>query len=549
MLGLVAPFAAALAGSPSLAAPEPQTVCTITINSADEKQAFRRYLPDAKYRFVELVERDRSDWLASSCRAAIACDVLVISAHYDGGNEFFSDRLEVREFLPVAELERVSCSGSCPVLFSRLKEVYLFGCNTLNPQPQSGATAEIVRSLVREGHTPQEAQRQLQALNAAHAESSRDRMRQIFKDVPVIYGFSSTAPVGPVAGAALGRYLRANGDREIAQGRPSSRLLGAFAPFGMAAAQGMTDRDPHAEAREDMCHFADERLSTATKLAFVHQLLQRHIGEARLHLDRIQRLTSALDGPARQTPAVAQALEDIARDGAARARLLDYARDAEQPPVRVRLVNLARDLGWLSEDQRWEELALMLGELQARTTVGVADIGMACSLNQEHELDGAFNRRVAPGSAADDVPHAALRACLGSAEGRARTLQALLSADAADVQTAQAYLRHRPITDAAELRRVAEGIARMEPTAAQAHALEALARHYVSDRHVLDLLTRLFSTTPSWSVQSAIAGILIRADLRSIASPQLVHTLLESRRPSPSGDGMVDALIDRLQAP
>jgi len=311
----------------------------------------------------------------------------------------------------------------------------------------------------------------------------------------------------------------------------------------------MTDKDPHADARRDMCQFADDRLSDANKLAFVHQLLQRHIGEARLYLDRIQRLTTALDEQTRQTPAVAQALQDIARDATARARFLAYARAADEPPVRTRLVNLARDLGWLSEDERWEELALMLGELQARTTVGVAEVGLACSLNQEHDLDGAFNRRVPPGSQADDVPHAAVRACLGSAEGRARTLQGLVSPSEADVQIAQAYLRHRPITDAAELRRVAASIARMDPSDAQVRALEALGRHYVSDRELLEMLARLFSKTPSWPVQTAIAGILLRADLASIASPQLVNTLLENRRPSSSGDDVIDALIRRLQSP
>ena len=104
-----------------------KTVCSITVNSADEKEAFRRSLPPNKYQFVELVERGRSDWLESACRQGIRCDVLVISGHYDGGNEFFSDQLEVREYLPVAEMERVSCSDSCPGLFSQLKEVYLFG--------------------------------------------------------------------------------------------------------------------------------------------------------------------------------------------------------------------------------------------------------------------------------------------------------------------------------------------------------------------------------------------------------------------------------------
>ena len=58
-------------------------------------------------------------------------------------------------------------------------------------------------------------------------------MRQIFKDVPVIYGFSSMAPLGPIAGSTLDRYFRATGAREIGKGRPSSRLLGHFAPFGM----------------------------------------------------------------------------------------------------------------------------------------------------------------------------------------------------------------------------------------------------------------------------------------------------------------------------
>ncbi|HSW22962.1 MAG TPA: hypothetical protein VLJ62_09360, partial [Burkholderiaceae bacterium] len=288
-------LAAAFGLSGPLAAADKQTVCSITVNSSDEIETFRRHLPESKYRFVDLVERGRADWLGSACQASVSCDVLVISAHYDGGNYFFPDRLELSEFLMVTELERASCSGACPSLFARLKEVYLFGCNTLNPEPQSGASAEIVRSLVRDGLSSKEAERQFQSLPAAHGESSRDRMRQIFKDVPVIYGFSSTAPLGPVAASSLNRYFRAQGDREIAQSRPSNRLLDTFAAFGMSSARGMTDKDPHAEARREMCQFADERLSTATKLAFVHQLLQRHFGEARLNLDRIQRLMAGLD--------------------------------------------------------------------------------------------------------------------------------------------------------------------------------------------------------------------------------------------------------------
>jgi len=535
-------------GTP-LAAAQEQTVCTITINSPDEKNAFQAHLPTAKYRFVELVERGRPDWLASACRAAVSCDVLIISAHFDGGDEFFSEHLDVNESLTVTELERVSCSDSCPSLFSRLKEVYLFGCNTLNPEPQSGASAEIVRSLVREGHSPQEAQRQLHALKAAHGESSRDRMRQIFNDVPVIYGFSATAPLGPIGGATLERFFHADGARDVAQGRASSRLLGYFSPFGMAVTQGITAKDPGIQSRADMCRFADERLTTATKLSFVHELLQQHIGESRLQLDRIQRLTATLDEKTRREPAVARVLRDIARDHDARKRYLDYARQADQSSVRVRLLNVAHDVGWLSEDERHEELSAMLREVQSRTVLGVPEVNFTCMLNRDRQLDGAINRRIAPASLADDAAHAAVRACLGSMEDRARTLQALLSTSEAHVRIAQAYVRYRPITDPVELRRFAQGIAGMPHGDAQVAALEALARHYVSEREVLETLTRLYARTPSWAVQSAIAGILIRSDRRAMAGTELLRTLQESRLPAPPGQHeMIDALIQRLQA-
>ena len=82
----------ALAGGTDTLAAK-RTVCTITVNSANEKEAFRRYLPDDEYQFVELVERGRPDWLASACRQGVHCDLLVISGHFDGSTEFYSDQV------------------------------------------------------------------------------------------------------------------------------------------------------------------------------------------------------------------------------------------------------------------------------------------------------------------------------------------------------------------------------------------------------------------------------------------------------------------------
>ena len=51
---------------------EKKTICTITVNSADEKEAFRRHLPRERFDVVELVERGRPDWLRSACRKKIS---------------------------------------------------------------------------------------------------------------------------------------------------------------------------------------------------------------------------------------------------------------------------------------------------------------------------------------------------------------------------------------------------------------------------------------------------------------------------------------------
>src|SRR6478735_3884886 len=270
---------------PLLSLAEKQTVCTITINSADEKEAFRRSLPADKYQFVELVEKGRKDWLQSSCEAKVSCDILVISGHHGEGNVFFSDSLTRNEYLPVEELERVSCSGSCP-MFEHLKEVYLFGCNTMNPTPQHTISGEIARSYAREGRSADEASRLSRLLGQQRGESSRDRMRLLFKDVPVIYGFSGVAPLGQTAGPLLSRYFQSAGSSEIGKGRARGGLLRQFSSPNLVAASGIRDGDALQPLRQDVCKFADDRLTPASRLDALHAMLKRPTAESRLLLDR-----------------------------------------------------------------------------------------------------------------------------------------------------------------------------------------------------------------------------------------------------------------------
>jgi hypothetical protein len=86
----------------------------------------------------------------------------------------------------------------------------------------------------------------------------------------------------------------------------------------------------------------------------------------------------------------------------------------------------------------------------------------------------------------------------------------------------------------------------MNESKAQVRALETLASQRVSDPESLEELTRLFPVAESAGVQNAIAGILIRSDFKTIATPELVQTLRQHRLGPPGREDLIDVLIRRL---
>jgi hypothetical protein len=183
----------------------------------------------------------------------------------------------------------------------------------------------------------------------------------------------------------------------------------------------------------------------------------------------------------------------------------------------------------------------------------VADPGMAygevelvCTLNADGKLDAALD---ALGPARTfNVAQAAGVACLGSAPARARVLKALVSTHDEEVQAAQAYLRHRPIEDSAELRTLVADVSRMKNVNAQVRALDTLGRHHITDNDVVVRLADLFQHTRSIAVQRAIAEIFLRTG-PAVVTPQVLATLREHRLAAPGGQpDLIDLAIQRLSS-
>jgi hypothetical protein len=508
--------AASLAALLSFAAnAAPKTVCTITVNSADERDIFRRNLPPGDYKFVELVERGRKDWLASACQQKVQCDALIISGHFDGGDEFYTDSNDKSEYLTVSEMESASCSDSCPGVFANLKEVYLFGCNTLKPVPDQ------------------------------HAMSNRDRLRNIFRNVPVIYGFSSKAPLGRYAGPVLDRWFQTS--PEIGSGKVNTKLLGLFGAVSMTATAGTTDNDAQAAIRADACKFVDNRLSPAQKVEFLHELLRRDVSEVHFLLEQLEHFVASIPAAQRFENKTLGAFNAIANDKVARERFLAYARGAEETAVNTRMMAVARNVGWLTPAQEEAEFVRMLADRMARDRIGRDEVDLACTRGRPGDNEAAFQTLTAGALKTAKVANAAALACLGNAEAHGRVLRAVTSTNPDDIALAQTYLRHRPLKQAGDVRAIASAIGRMPASSAQVRALDTLAQQRLSDPDSLREIARLFASAKSVDLQRAIAGILIRSDYRVLGQAELARSLKQHRIKSPGGGDVIDALIRVLE--
>lgn len=184
---------------------EAKTFCSITINSSDETETFRKKLTAEGFEFVELVPDSKDpSWFKQACDSGLKCDVLLISGHF--GGLFYGQGTSTT--FGISEMEEASCRNSCPGILKNPKEVYLMGCNTLATQAKDHRTVSQYLNVLIEDGIPLDFAEQVAASRYSQQGFSLEkRFSAIFNDAVKIYGFSSTGPLGRFAAARLKPYL------------------------------------------------------------------------------------------------------------------------------------------------------------------------------------------------------------------------------------------------------------------------------------------------------------------------------------------------------
>ena len=314
-------------------------------------KSFKPTLPPDDFDFVELVERGRPDWLASACQqqraAATSSSSPATSTAAPSSTPIAST---TRESLPVDEMERVACSESCPGLFSQLKEVYLFGCNTLNAQAMRSALGRSrAQPRARRAFAGRRAKRSRACWASATAKataiacgtSSRTcRSSTAFparRRSAATRARCSSATCAPAASSAAAAPARSCSPRS----RASS----------MTVTAGMTDDDPRAGFRRDVCQFSDDRLPRRAqgrlpaRAAASRHGRSAHVPRPPRALLRVAHAHGARSARRRRRAATRSPTTTP------RGRAISSSRAMPTtPPCACAWLALARQLGWLNAD-------------------------------------------------------------------------------------------------------------------------------------------------------------------------------------------------------
>ncbi|MBC6415629.1 MAG: HEAT repeat domain-containing protein [Bdellovibrionales bacterium] len=186
-------------------------VCSITINSSDEIETFQEFLSSKDFDFVELLpalenpqKGYNSHWFNEACRKERHCDILVISGHF--GGTFFG---ESGYTLPTELMEEQSCNETCSGILSQVKEIFLFGCNTLASKSKDRRTyEEYLQVLLDDGMARNVAERVVAARYSSLEAPFYERMNFIFSGSHTVYGFNELSPLGPHIRNPLKKYFR-----------------------------------------------------------------------------------------------------------------------------------------------------------------------------------------------------------------------------------------------------------------------------------------------------------------------------------------------------
>jgi len=345
-----------------------KNVCSITINSNHEINAFKKTLSKDKWNYIELTDyqpersSDETAWFKSACREKVSCDLLIISGHFAGT---FFGQSDFR--LPIEELELNTCNQACNGIINNPKEVFLFGCNTLASKDKDMRTPEeYLQVLIEDGFSNEQARQVVAFRYSDFGDSFKSRMAQVFTNTPRIYGFSSKGPSGKNVDTPLKNYLKDSKadyenfseSSEQAGVEKNEKLFSALKGSAIAQTAGMSFLDAErAKSERPYCYLSNEKNSRKDKLLYIKQVLSA--GRALTIIPYIKKYITEIKG---QNPTLPSEVKTLLGDLKSNQKVMnDFKKilsldNRTYFKIKMDIIVLMKDLSMITESEYADQI-------------------------------------------------------------------------------------------------------------------------------------------------------------------------------------------------
>ena len=342
-------------------------VCSITINSSDEIEVFKEGLGAEDFDFVELVPLSKesspndTNWFKKACQQPLSCDVLIISGHF--GGLFFGENHNY--ILPVEIMEQLACSNACLDILHNVREVFLFGCNTLARKHKDRTPEEYLQVLLDHNMARDMAEIVVAGRYLPFGLSFRDQMRMIFTGQSRIYGFSSLSPLGHQIRQPLRDYLLHIKNRYgsykayLDQKDPFTEnpLLRQSVGNSISEAMGLQPNDSQFSKFQKICHLYQEDIGAPAGIKTVYDLMNNAQGpEAYYAIESFISKHKPFEGES------GQILESIKSNPGFRDNFYNlYSQiSTHLPYIRIHFLNFLQSFSWIDSEFYRQEVRLNL---------------------------------------------------------------------------------------------------------------------------------------------------------------------------------------------
>lgn len=362
--------------------PDKYTVCSMTLNSSEERKIFEDQMKKNPSKFnpiVELTSFGDKDWFSKACATGIKCDQVLVSGHFASTFSGTSGKK-----LPLKTMEKAGCSNTCDGILDHPYEVFLFACNAMATKALDRRTPEsYLETLLKDGYERSGAEFAVEERYGKSGDDNKTRIERAFRGRrKQVYGFDSVGPSGKSVDRLLKDYFSKTSLLEGLEKAEAARAMKLVdsANEMLADSMDITDFAQCTAGRDDekdrrICKLLHDQISVTDKLdvltdAFTQEDWIKYVPTMNTFLKA--------NPPSTYTKDQRETFNELMRNKVLKGQVKNMVKDTKSLVVQMEWIKFAKNFNYITEAEEAQYLSTTLNRMLAKGLTA-SDAKLICS--------------------------------------------------------------------------------------------------------------------------------------------------------------------------